>query len=142
MNNKITYCARCGQQLEKTQKVCPKCGKKKMPILKIGLVVAVILLIGVIAVVLLSGKSTTVEIVNESGYAVTAIYIRKSGSFDWGDNLLSGGRLNNRSSTMVTHHLKKSNIDVRLIDIDEDTLTKRNVVGNQNRLVFNDNDWD
>jgi hypothetical protein len=88
---------------------------------------------------------SSVRIVNKTGYCVYYAYISPVSSGSWGsDRLGSGVLLNGRSITISSLPLSAtSRYDIRLIDEDNDSYTKRNVSLSPNQNIeFSINDLD
>jgi hypothetical protein len=83
------------------------------------------------------GQSSSVRIVNKTGYTVYYVYLSPVSSETWGSDRLGSNILqNNQSITISSLPLDSGNrYDIRLIDEDNDTYTKRNVRLSANQSI-------
>jgi hypothetical protein len=83
------------------------------------------------------GQSSSVRIVNKTGYTVYYVYLSPVSSESWGSDRLGSNVLqNNQSITISSLPLNSGNqYDIRLIDEDNDTYTKRNVRLSANQSI-------
>ena len=83
------------------------------------------------------GQSSSVRIVNKTGYTVYYVYLSPVSSESWGSDRLGSNVLqNNQSITISSLSLNSGNqYDIRLIDEDNDTYTKRNVRLSANQSI-------
>ena len=88
---------------------------------------------------------STINIVNKTGYTIFYIYLSPVSSDSWGlDRLGSGVLINNNSFSISSLPLNVTNrYDIRIVDEDNDSYTKRNVLLSPNQNIeFTINDYD
>jgi V8-like Glu-specific endopeptidase len=93
-----------------------------------------------------SGQSgSSVKIVNKTGYTVYYVYLSPVSSESWGSDRLGASILQNGQTLTVSSLPLNSNnqYDIRLVDEDNDSYTRRNVRLSQNQTIeFTVNDFD
>jgi V8-like Glu-specific endopeptidase len=93
-----------------------------------------------------SGQSgSSIKVVNKTGYTVYYVYLSPVSSESWGSDRLGSGILQNgQTLTVGSLPLNINNqYDIRLVDEDNDTYTKRNIRLTQNQTIeFTINDLD
>jgi len=91
------------------------------------------------------GAISPIRFVNNTGYTGYYLYIRPTGAVSWGSDVLGTDILRNRGSFSV-YSLPISNndrYDIRLVDEDDDTYTKQNVLVRPDQsVVFTFDDFD
>ena len=91
------------------------------------------------ASVLILGYNTGINIVNNTGYTGLSLYIRPSGTENWGRDLLGSRTLRSGTSFKIDSlpSSRNNRYDVRLVDSDNDTYTKTNIaIQSHDSIIF------
>lgn len=91
----------------------------------------------------LADSAEYLEVRNETGFVIAALYISSSDSEDWGDNRLSGEPLNNTDEVQISQaSLPDSLVDIRARDSEGDTYTLYEVDARDSDVVLKLTDID